>query len=81
MYYYDIFVYFIFTYLRLSPDFPEGAEPPNVQYKGLDSFDSRDSASSLTELIHTCYKIIFRCVNRFLTFRKRPFCYKYDKDI
>lgn len=49
-----MFVYFIFVYLRLSPDFPKGAGAPGVQYKGLDSIDSRDLASSLHELIHTC---------------------------
>lgn len=41
-----------FVFLRLSPDFPEGAVTLNVQYKGSDSFDSRDLASSLYELIY-----------------------------
>lgn len=44
----------MFVYLRLCPYFPEGAVAPNVEYNGLDSFDSRDLASSLHELIYTC---------------------------
>lgn len=45
--------------LYYSQNCLQGAAAPNVQYKGLDRFDSGDLASSRHALFHTCCKIHF----------------------